>query len=112
MPRHENSLLPPSISKLLEIVRANFNKNHVNGRQAELLTLMLLVANLANTKWGKKAENDWNPGKWVLIWHFTQLSNEYQHDRVKMVIKNLCIIAISMKLASALEGLTISLSPK
>ena len=31
-------------------------------------TLMLLVANLANTKWSKISENDWNPGRWVLIW--------------------------------------------
>ena len=29
------------------------------------LSIMLLVANLANTKWCKKAEN---PSKWVLIW--------------------------------------------
>ena len=34
------------------------------------LTLMLLVANLANTKWGKKTENDQNPGTWVLIWEY------------------------------------------
>ena len=41
---------------------------------------MLLVSNLANTKWcKKKLKNDINPGKWVLIW---ELSNEYQHDRV------------------------------
>ena len=32
------------------------------------LTLMLLVANLANTKWCKNMDNDQNPGKWVLIW--------------------------------------------
>ena len=29
---------------------------------------MLLVANLASRKWCKKLKNDWNPGKWVLIW--------------------------------------------
>ena len=34
------------------------------------LTLMLLVANLANTKWSKKPEN-WNPGTWVLIWEYS-----------------------------------------
>ena len=35
------------------------------------LTLMLLVANLANTKWCKKTEkNDWNPG--ILIWHYSE----------------------------------------
>ena len=33
------------------------------------LTLMLLVANLANTKWvKKKLKNFRNPGIWVLIW--------------------------------------------
>ena len=46
-------------------------------------TLMLLVANLANTKWGKNMKNDWNPGTWVLIWEYSQeLSNEYQHEKV------------------------------
>ena len=33
---------------------------------------MLLVANLANTKWWKKQlKNDWNPGMWVLIWEYS-----------------------------------------
>ena len=35
------------------------------------LTLMLLVANLANTKWCKKLINDWNPSTWVLIWQYS-----------------------------------------
>ena len=43
------------------------------------LTLMLLVANFANTKWCKKLKNNWYLGTWVFIW---KLSNEYQHDRV------------------------------
>ena len=34
-----------------------------------------------------------------------ELSNEYQHDWVGMVIKNLCIFVLWMKVASALEGL-------
>ena len=34
-----------------------------------------------------------------------ELSNEYQHDRVQVVIKNLCVIVLGMKVASALEGL-------
>ena len=34
-----------------------------------------------------------------------QLSNEYQHDRVQMVFKNICVIVLWMKVASALEGL-------
>ena len=49
----------------------------------DLLTLMLLVANLANTKWRERPEN------WLKPWHMGthlsaqwELSNEYQHDRV------------------------------
>ena len=34
-----------------------------------------------------------------------ELSNEYQHDRVKMIFKNLCILVLWTKVASALEGL-------
>ena len=34
-----------------------------------------------------------------------ELSNEYQHDRVQMFFKNLCIPVLWMKVASALEGL-------
>ena len=34
-----------------------------------------------------------------------ELSNEYQHDRVWIIIKNLCVRALWMKLALALEGL-------
>ena len=34
-----------------------------------------------------------------------QLSNEYQHERVLMVFKNLCILVLWTKEASALEGL-------
>ena len=37
----------------------------------EGLTLMLLVANLTNTKWCKNRKNDWNPGKWVLILEYS-----------------------------------------
>ena len=36
------------------------------------LTLMLLLANLANTKLcKKKLRNYWNPGIWVLIWKYS-----------------------------------------
>ena len=35
------------------------------------LTLILMVANFANTKWCKKPQNDWNPCKWVLIWQYS-----------------------------------------
>ena len=35
-----------------------------------------------------------------------ELSDEYQHDRVKMVFKNLCVLVLWTKVASALEGLS------
>ena len=34
-----------------------------------------------------------------------ELSNEYQHDIVKMDFENLCILVLWTKVASALEGL-------
>ena len=37
-----------------------------------------------------------------------ELSNEYQHDRVYMVFKNLCALVLWTKVASALEGLNAS----
>ena len=37
------------------------------------------------------------------------LSNEYQHDRVCMVFKKLCVFVLWAKVASALEGLSISI---
>ena len=37
-----------------------------------------------------------------------ELSNEYQHDRVEMVFKSLCIFVLWMKVASALEGFRLS----
>ena len=33
-----------------------------------------------------------------------ELSNEYQHDRVSMVFKRICVLVLWMKVASALEG--------
>ena len=35
-----------------------------------------------------------------------ELSNEYQHDRVQMVSKKLCVLMLWTKVASALEGLS------
>ena len=44
----------------------------------DTLALLLLVANLANTKWCKNLRNDWNPGiweyssraiQWIPTWH-------------------------------------------
>ena len=66
------------------------------------LTLMLLVANFANRKWCKKNE--------TLVYGYSpestqwELSNEYQHDRVKMFL-NICVIVLSTKVVLALEGL-------
>ena len=34
-----------------------------------------------------------------------ELSNEYQHDRVEMVFKSLCVLELWEKAALALEGL-------
>ena len=35
-----------------------------------------------------------------------ELSNEYQHDRVLIVFKKICVLVLLTKLASALEGLS------
>ena len=40
-----------------------------------------------------------------------ELSNECQHDRVLMVFKNLCILVLWTKVASSLEGLSLSCCP-
>ena len=49
----------------------------------EMLTLMLVVANLANTKWCKTPKNDWNIGTWNSSESTQQeISTEYQNDRV------------------------------
>ena len=41
-----------------------------------------------------------------------ELSNEYQHDRVKMVFKNICVLVLWTKVpASALEGLRQQIGP-
>ena len=39
------------------------------------------------------------------------LSNEYQHDRVYMVFKNLFVLVLWTKLASALKGLNSPAAP-
>ena len=39
-----------------------------------------------------------------------ELSNEYQHDRAFMVFTNFCVFVLSMKVASALEGLKVLLT--
>ena len=41
-----------------------------------------------------------------------ELSDEYQHDRVVMIFKNLCILVLWTKVASALEGLMTKRMPQ
>ena len=56
---------------------------------------MLKVANLAITKLGKKPLKMTES---LAHWHLSspqELTNEYQHDRVKMFFKNLCALAKS-----------------
>ena len=60
----------------------------------QLLTLMLLVADVVNTKWCKKswkmAETLANGYSSESTWR--ELSNEYQEDRVYVIFKNLCFL--------------------
>ena len=75
-----------------------------------MLTIMVLVANLHNAKWGNKS---WKMNETLAYGYSSEstpqeLSNEYQHDSVKMVFKNLLILVRWMKVALALEGLSIN----
>ena len=67
------------------------------------------MVTLANTKWRKKnLKNNWNPGTLVLIWVYAASpSNKYQHDWVKMIFKNLCVLVLWIKVALVLKGLTL-----
>ena len=72
------------------------------------LTLMLLVANLANTKWCKKLKNDRSPGTWVLIWEYSARHPKNTNmTRLKWLSK-LCVLVFQMRVASALEGLIVT----
>ena len=73
------------------------------------LTLLLLLANLTNTKWCKKLVKLTETIANGYSSESTQqeLSNEYQHNKVSMVLKNLCIFVLWTKVALALEGITI-----
>ena len=67
---------------------------------------MLLVGNFANTK---KKQKSWKMTETLAYGYSSEsthreLSNEYQHDRVKMVFKNVCILVLWRKVASALKG--------
>ena len=77
----------------------------------QCLTLMLLVINWANTKWCKKSLKDTKTLAHGYSSESAQwdLSNEYQHERVSMAFKDLRVLALLMKVASALEGLTLQM---
>ena len=67
---------------------------------------MLPMANYKMMGNCKNQKNIWNPGIWVLIWEYSaSATQEYQHGRVSMVFKYLCILVNWTKLALALEGL-------
>ena len=69
---------------------------------------MLLVANLANINICKRLKKRITEG---LAYGYPsestqpELSNEFQHDRVYMVFKILCVLVFWTRVASALEGL-------
>ena len=71
------------------------------------LTPMLLVANLANTKWCEKALKITETLTNGYSSESTQraLSNEYQHNRFWMVFKDFYVFVLWTKVVSALEGL-------
>ena len=72
------------------------------------LTLMLLVRYLGDTKLCEKPRKMTETLANGYSSESTprELSNEYQHDRVWMIFKNLCVLVPWRKVASALEGLT------
>ena len=75
-----------------------------------VLTLMLLVTNLANIRWCKNIEKwlkPWHNSSESTLWAVWGLSNEYPHDRVSMIFKHICVLVLWMKEASALEGLRV-----
>ena len=80
-------------------------------RARSWFTLMLLVANLANTKWCKKLRNDWNHDVWVLIWEYSaramQWIQTWQGSDAYQKLLRHCVWA---KVVSALEWLKSSLN--
>ena len=76
-----------------------------------VVNLMLVVTNLAGQyrMMQKNLKNDWTLAHGYSSESTQQeLSNEYQHDRVYMVFKNLCVLVLWTKKASALEGLILT----
>ena len=73
---HGKTPLPPAPSltpslPLQSIARKDTSMSNTIDLRQNALTLMLLVADLANTKWCKNLENDRNPGTWVLLWEYS-----------------------------------------
>ena len=68
---------------------------------------MLLTAKLAYTKLCINPEKPLKPlaNGYSSDSAQQELSNEYQYDRVLMVLENLCIFVLWAKVATALEGL-------
>ena len=70
------------------------------------LTLMLLVARpIKNDAKNLRKINETMAHGYSSESTRWDLSNEYQHDRVQMFFKNLSILVLWTKVASALEGL-------
>ena len=92
------------IPALLDVIQNGKPK-----REIKELTLILLVANLANTKWCKTTRKMTETLAHGYSSESTQreLSNDYQHHRVYMVFKDLCVLVLWAKVAPALEGLTL-----
>ena len=82
--------------------------NEISSRTpGNMLTLVLLVANFAITKWCKNLKNDWNSDTWVLIWKYSVRDFQWMAtwQGFKIVIKYICILVLWTKVALALEVL-------
>ena len=60
----------------------------------EPITLMLLVAYLANTKWCKNLKKYWNPGTLVLIWEYSVRAIQWIPTSIKCFQNVLCSCAL------------------
>ena len=88
------------ISNLLLSYRCHF---HLVKYRTMLLTLMLLMANLANAK--KREMTETLANGYSSDSARRELSNEYRHDRIKIIFKAFCVLVLWIKVALALEGL-------
>ena len=85
--------------------KGKINKNTNKIKNNQPLCCGWLILPIQND--AKDLKMSGNPGIYGFSSESTQreLSNEYQHDRVKMVVKSLCILVLWTKVALALEGL-------